>query len=120
MGGIVGRILQFVWAARENWLKKSFKKPTKLSLKLKINDINKNKTLLNGFPLPADLAREAELLMVRVSQYDFNKEDILKLSSKQKISKGSTLWRFHPFWDFQDSVIRITGRAPSADLIALL
>ena len=117
--GIVGRILQFVWAAREGWSKKSSKKPTKLSLKLKINNINKNKTFLNGFPLPADLAREAELLMVRVSQYDFNKEDILKLSSKQKISKGSTLWRFRPFWDFQDSVIRITGRAPSADLIAL-
>ena len=38
---IVGRILQFVWAACEGWSKKSSKKPTKLSLKLKIDNINK-------------------------------------------------------------------------------
>ena len=57
------------------------------------------KAFLNGFPLPPELAKEAELLMVRVSQYDFNKEDILTLPSKQKISKTSTLWRFRqPVW----------------------
>ena len=117
--GVGGRILQFVLAARNGWSKKATKKPTRLSLSLNIKNINNNKDFLNGFPLPVNLAREFEMLMFRVCQYDTNKDDILTLSTGKKVSKGSTLWRLRPFWDAKDSVIRITGRAPSADLIPL-
>ena len=47
---IIGCILQFFWAAREGWSKKSSKKPTKLSLKLKIDDISKIQTFSMDFP----------------------------------------------------------------------
>ena len=117
--GVTGRLLQFIKAAREGWSKRTSSKPTKLTLNLKIDDIDKNKTLLNQSPLPAQLVMEAELMLIRVSQYDSHKDEIQDLHAKQKIPRSSKLWRFRPFWDEQDSVIRITGRAPSADLIVL-
>jgi len=98
-------------------VKKKSLKPTELTLNLKNDDIDKNKTSLNQFPLQAQLVIEAQLMLIRVSQYDSHKDEIQKLHAKQKIPRSSKLWRFRPFCDEQDSVIRIAGRAPSADLV---
>ena len=116
---ILATVLQFMDNVRQGWSRKSNKKPTKLTLSLKVDEIDRNKTLLNNFQLPIDQVKRAEMLLFRISQYCDFKEEIMSLYTNKKVEKSSHILKLRPVWDQEDSVIRMTGRSHSSSLILL-
>lgn len=101
------------------WSRKSSKKTTRLTLSLKVDEIDRNKPLLNIHPLSIDQIKIAEMLLFRITQYCNVKDEILSLYTNKKVEKSSHLLRLRLVWDQKDSVLRMTGRSPSSSLTIL-
>ena len=125
---VTGRVLQFIHKLKKKVKERKEaqqtgvipkKKPIKLTRNLKVDESDKNKPYLNQFVLPAELITEAEQLLMRVCQYLTFKEEILSLSTNGQVSRSSSLRTLRPVWDKEKSLVRMTGRAPSTNLIIL-
>ena len=57
--------------------------------------------------------------IVRVSQFDYYQGEIQTLLQHGKINKTSKIYRLQPFFYKVDKVMRIKGRPPQMDLIAI-
>ena len=80
--------------------------------------VNKEYAIEN-FQLTNEEVRNSELFLVRIAQYKDFKTEINSLFNHKKVELNSRLYKLRPIFDEQDSLLRITGRAPSSSLIVL-
>ena len=59
------------------------------------------------------------MFLVRIAQYKDFKTEIHSLFKHKRVELNSRLYKLRPIFDEQDSLLRITGRAPSSSLIVL-
>ena len=115
---VVARILQFVAAIKKGWSKLVSFKPKSLSGPITRSQGKKKKSLKED-RIPLDEYNEAERFLFRLSQYFEFAEEVWILKSGGKLGKSNRLYKKRPFWDSQDCLIRMAGRAPSSNLIIL-
>ena len=113
----LARCLQFIKILKQRIADKTSKKPTQVAFKLKMGP--EDQVLLGQFVLTQDQIRESELFLVRLAQFDHYQEEILALLCNGKVEKQSKIVRLRPFFDEVDRVIRLKGRPPQMDLIAI-
>ena len=113
---VLSRCLQFIKKLKQKVANKS-KKPSRVAFKLNMDP--RDQVILGQFVLSQDQIREAEMFIVRVAQFDYYQEEIQALIQHGKVDKTSKIYRLQPFFDEVDKVIRIKGRPPQMDLIAI-
>ena len=116
---VTGRIIQFIVSAKGGWAKKATTKPTRLPLNLKINEHERNRPILNMCACPQELLKTARLTLFRIPQHHRYRPEITCVKSKKKVSYRSTIKRLCPWWDEQQSIMRMRGRLPASSLIIL-
>ena len=116
---VTGRIIQFIVSAKGGWAKKRSTKPTRLLLNLKIDEQERNRPILNICVCPQELLETARLTLFRVPQHHRYRPEITCVKSRKKVSHRSTIKRLCPWWDEQQSIMRMRGRLPSSSLIIL-
>ena len=111
---VLATMLKFIDTAHHGWFKKTSNKPTNLTSNLIIDE-----PLLNIYQLSVDKIERAEMFLFRIAQYFDFTDEVLALYTAKKLVKSSRLRKLRPFWDQEDSIIRMFGRSPSSRLIIL-
>ena len=124
---VVARVQLFIKSCQKGWAVKVMKKPSKSDLiGMKIQEIEKNREVLNDHLLSSEQLCEAMKFLFRLSQYLSFKSEIVAVKAgehseekEQPLSRKSNLYRLRPFYDKEDCLIRMHSRVPASNLIIL-
>ena len=124
---VTARIIQFIKACKKGWLVKTSKKPKAEDLTgLDMNNLSKEeKKKINDHLLVSEEIVEAEKFLFRLAQMLTMREEIISIRSAPEkqfdipLEKKSNLYQLRPFWDPQDSLLRMRSRGPASNLVIL-